>query len=233
MEKPRARAATARPIRPRPPTRPMVLPWTPAPTRWFDCDPGKMPARTARSPSTRRRATASSRAKCMSAVNSTASAGTTVTVMRRAVAAATSILSGVIDIDAIARKEGFAAITSRSMGSCSRLNRISQARAPAISLSLAMTRLPSGLTVTSAMVRSRVSALSATGWVTKTRTITQSTARSRRRRRPRPARRPESSAWHRARRAPWECRARAQATPDARSSRRARRPRRRHWAALG
>ena len=69
----------------------------------------------------------------MSAVNSTASAGTTVTGMRRAVAAATSILSGVIDIDVIARKAGFAAITSRSTGSCSRLNRISQARTPAIS----------------------------------------------------------------------------------------------------
>jgi len=72
-------------------------------------------------------------------------------------------LSGVIDIEAIARKEGLAAITSRSTGSCSRVNRISQARAPAISLSLAMTRLSSGLTVTSAIVRSRVSAVSATG----------------------------------------------------------------------
>jgi hypothetical protein len=59
-----------------------------------------------------RRATASSRPKCRSAVASVTIGGTTVTGMRRAVAAATSISDGVIFIEATARRFALAAMTS-------------------------------------------------------------------------------------------------------------------------
>src|SRR3989304_3365628 len=65
-------------------------------------------ARRSWAPSTTRRATVSSKAKARSAVDSAASAGTTVTGMWHAVAAATSVLSGVIDIEAIMRRFGLA-----------------------------------------------------------------------------------------------------------------------------
>ena len=88
--------------------------------RWFDCEPGNLPARTSRSPSTMRRATASISPKWMSAVASATTGGTTVTGMPRLVASATSMLSGVIDIEQTARSFGLAASTARSMRSCSR-----------------------------------------------------------------------------------------------------------------
>src|SRR5437660_1613309 len=55
MSKPRARRAMARPMRPRP-MIPMVLPWTKAPAKWSDCEPGNRPPRSAASASTTRRA---------------------------------------------------------------------------------------------------------------------------------------------------------------------------------
>ena len=74
------------------------------PSRWRDCPPGNLPARTRRSPSTMRRATASISPKLRSAVASVVTGGTTVTGMRRAVAAATSMLDGEIDCDAMWRE---------------------------------------------------------------------------------------------------------------------------------
>ena len=93
----------------------------------------------------------------------------TVTGMRRAVAAATSILDGVIDCAAIRRKSGLATMTSRSMRSWSRQNRISALRTAAISVRLGMIRLESANSVTRATARRRFNARSDTGWVTKMR----------------------------------------------------------------
>ena len=118
--------------------------------------------------------------------------------MRRAVAAATSMLDGVIDCAAIMRNVGLAATTARSIWSCSRQNRISALRTAAISVRLGMIRLASGKILTLATARSRASALSATGCVTNMRScalflrIRRATARFRRRRRPRPRRLPLS-----------------------------------------
>ena len=126
-----------------------------------------------------------------------------------------------------------------SILSCSSENRMSHFFTAAISFGLAMILPESGFILTSAMARSRSSALSAIGWLTKTRgkffglPLIAATARCRRRRRRRIARRREFCAWRRARRAPWECRARARARPDARSSRRVRPPRRRPAAGSG
>src|SRR5262245_54907514 len=93
-----------------------------------------------------------------------------------------------------------------------------------------MILLSSGKTFTFANARSRLSALSAIGWVTKMRglAVTAATARYRQLRRRHTARHRESCAWHPALPAPSEFRARAQAKPGARWSLRARpRPRRR------
>ena len=65
-----------------------------------------------------RRAAAIIRPKWMSAVASVTIGGTTVTGMPRLVASATSILSGVIDIEQTARNFGLAASTARSILSC-------------------------------------------------------------------------------------------------------------------
>ena len=76
--------------------------------RCADWPPGNFPARTIRSPSIMRRATASISPKVRSAVASVVSGAVTVTGMRRAVAAATSMLDGVIDCAAIRRRSGLA-----------------------------------------------------------------------------------------------------------------------------
>src|SRR6266567_6374780 len=99
----------------------------------------------------------------MSAVASATIGGTTVTGMPRLVAAATSMLSGVIDIEQTARNFGLAASTARSIRSCRSANRISHFFTPAISLGLAITLLESGLILTFAMARRRSSALDAIG----------------------------------------------------------------------
>src|SRR4029078_8390557 len=75
----------------------------------------------------------------------------------------------VMFIDDTALSFGLAASTSRSTVSWSSDSRISQRFTAAIRLSFGSTRLESGLTSTSAMARSRARALSAIGWVTKTR----------------------------------------------------------------
>ena len=72
-----------------------------------------------------RRATASIRPKVRSAVASVVTGGTTVTGIAAPVAAATSMFDGEIDCAAMARSFGLAAITSRSIRSCSRQNRMS------------------------------------------------------------------------------------------------------------
>ena len=239
MSKPRARRAVALPIRPPPPISPMVLPWTIDPSRCRDCPPGNFPARTSRSPSTMRRAAASISPKVRSAVASVVTGGTTVTGMPRLVASATSMLDGEMDCAATWRSFGLAAITALSILSCSRQNRMSAFLTAATSVLWGMMRMSSGNTFTLPKARSRLSALSATGWVTKTRgklvnlPLTAATARRRKRRRPRIARRREWRGWRRAHRAPWECRARAPATPNARWSRRAPPPRRRPAAGCG
>ena len=122
-----------------------------------------------------------------------------------------------------------------SILSCSSENRMSHFFTAAISFGLAMILPESGFILTSAMLRSRSSALGAIGWLTKTRglPLTAATVRCRRRRRRRIARRRESYGWRRAPRAPSECRARAPATPYARLSRRVRPPRRRPAAEYG
>ena len=213
----------------------MVLPCTSAPARWLDCEPGNFPARTIFSPSIMRRATASISPKWMSAVASATIGGTTVTGMPRLVASATSILSGVIDIEATARNFGLAASTARSMRSCSSENRMSHFFTAAISFGLAMILLELVLILTAAIARRRSSALGAIGCVTKTRVLplTAATARHRPRHRRRIARHRGFCGWRRARRAPSECRARARAKPDATWSRQARRRRRRPVAGCG
>src|SRR5471030_558493 len=103
----------------------------------------------------------------MSAVASATIGGTTLTTIPRLVASATSMLSGVIAIEQTSRSFGFAASTARSTLSCSNETRTSHLRTAAISLALAMILLESVLILTSAIARSRVSALGAIGWVTK------------------------------------------------------------------
>ena len=105
-----------------------------------------------RSPSIMRRATAIISPKWMSAVASATIGGTTVTGMPRLVASATSILSGVIDIEATARNFGLARSTARSIVSCSSENRMSHFFTAAISFGLAMILLESVLILTSAIV---------------------------------------------------------------------------------
>ena len=105
----------------------------------------------------------------MSAVASVTIAGMLVTGMPRAVASARSMRSCVMFIDDTALSFGLAASTSRSTVSCSSDSRMSQRFTASISLSFGSTRLESGLTSTSATARRRASALSAIGWVTKTR----------------------------------------------------------------
>jgi len=116
-----------------------------------------------------RRATAIIRPKQRSAVVSVCRTGTTVTAMPRAFAASMSMCDGLTDMAAIIRSFGLAVITSRSMRSCSRQNRMSHRLTAAISARLAMTRLASGFIVTAAIWRKRPTAALATGWVMNTR----------------------------------------------------------------
>ena len=101
----------------------------------------------------------------MSAVASVTIAGITVIGMRLEVASATSMSEGVIFIEAMARRFGFAAITSRSIRSWSRQNRMSLLATAAHRDSLSKMRKGSGLNSTSATARRRSIALLATGWV--------------------------------------------------------------------
>ena len=77
--------------------------------------------------------------------------------------------SCVMFIDDTALSLGLAVSTSRSTVSCSSDSRMSQRFTASISLALSSTRLESVLISTSATARSRFSALSAIGCVTKTR----------------------------------------------------------------
>src|SRR5699024_3380177 len=140
---------------------------------------------------------------------------------------ATSILSGVIDIEQTARSFGLAASTARSMRSCSSENSMSHFFTAAISLDFAMILLESALILTLAIARSRSSALDAIGCVTKTRglAVTAATAQHRRPRQRHIARRREFCGSRRARQAPLECRARGRATPYAKLNHRAPRQR--------
>src|SRR5512147_543372 len=135
----------------------------------------------------------------MSAVASATIGGTTVTGIPRLVASATSILSGVIDIEQTARNFGLAASTARSIPSCSSENRISHFLTAAISFDFAMILLESVLILTVASARSRSSALDAIGCVTKTRSlaVTATTARYRQHRQRRIARHREFCGSHR------------------------------------
>src|SRR6185437_11624103 len=142
-----------------------------------------------------RRATAIISPKWMSAVASATIGGTTVTGMPRRVASATSILSGVIAIEQTARNFGLALSTARSTLSWRSEKRTSHFLTAASSLLLAMILVASLLIVTFATSRSRLSALSAIGCVTKTRglPVTAATARCRQRRQRHTGHRRESS----------------------------------------
>src|SRR5271163_530462 len=96
-------------------------------------------------------------------------AGILVTGMPRRVASARSMRSCVMFIDDTALRPGLAASTSVSTVSCSSDSRMSQRFTASTSFALSSTRLESALTSTSATARKRASALSAIGWVTKTR----------------------------------------------------------------
>ena len=102
---------------------PNVLPCTSVPTKRIDWPPGKMPDRRARSASATLRATVKRSAQCRSAVASPTTGGIVVTGMRRAVAAATSMLAGIIAIEAISLRLGLKLITSASTVSWSRQKR--------------------------------------------------------------------------------------------------------------
>ena len=182
-----------------------------------------------------RRAVASMSSNVRSAVASVVTGGTTVTGMPRVVASATSMFDGVMDCAATWRSFGFAAMTARSTLSCSRQNRISALRTAAISARWGIIRLSSGNTFTFASARNRLSALSAIGWLTKTRglAVTAATARYRRPHPRRTEHRRESCGWHRARQAPSEYHARAQAKPDVRLTHRVPRPLRRPATGCG
>ena len=84
-------------------------------------------------------------------------------------ATAMSMRSAVMFIDDTALRFGLAASTSASTVSCSSEIRMSHLFTASISFFLSSTRLESGLLSTSATSRTRSSALSAIGWVTKTR----------------------------------------------------------------
>src|SRR5262249_44872065 len=157
------------------------------------------------------------------AVASATIGGTTVTGIPRLVASATSILSGVIAIEQTARSFGLAASTARSIRSWSSESRMSHFFTAAISLGLAMILLESVLILTPATARSRSSAPTAIGWLTKTRGlgVTAATARYRQRHQRRIARHRGSCVLRRARRAPSEFRVRARAKRDAKWSRQA------------
>ena len=86
MPKPRARRATAPPIRPSP-MMPRVAPWTSWPSSWSGFHPSQRPRRTSASPSTTRRAAASRSANARSAVVSVSTSGVLVTTTSRAAAA--------------------------------------------------------------------------------------------------------------------------------------------------
>src|SRR5580698_6773675 len=128
-----------------------------------------MPLRNSVSLNTILRATASNSPKPRSAAASVTIPGILVTGMPRRVASARAMRSCVMFIDDTALRFGFAASTSASTVSCSSEMRTSQRLTASISAALSSTRLESGLTSTSAMARKRAKAVSAIGWVTKTR----------------------------------------------------------------
>src|SRR5438067_5195715 len=168
MSNPRARRAIERPMRPRP-TIPMVLPCTPAPAKCIDCEPGKVPLRSAASASTTRRAAASRSAKCRSAVASGTMGGIVVTAILRAVAAARSTVAGTMDMLAMRRRRVASARAPASTASCMRCTNTSARRRRSISSNRGRMRLESPPTSTSASVRSRARADSGIGCEMKTR----------------------------------------------------------------
>ena len=92
MSKPRARRATARPMRPIP-KMPRRFPVTCTPSIIVECQPTHSPARTIRSPSAPRRAAPSRQSIATSAVASLRTSGVLVTTMPRAFAASTAMCS--------------------------------------------------------------------------------------------------------------------------------------------
>src|SRR5207248_1640655 len=150
---------------------PMVLPCTPAPAKCIDCEPGKVPLRSAASASTTRRATASRSAKCRSAVASVTIGGIVVTAILRALAAARSTVAGTMDMLAMRRKRVAAARTPASTASCMRCRNTSARPRPSISSGRGKMRLASSPASTSASLRNRSSAEAGIGCETKTRAL--------------------------------------------------------------
>src|SRR5580700_7253930 len=110
--KPRARRASAWPIRPIP-TMPMRLPSRRAPSIAVGLQPVHLPARTTRSPSPIRRAVARTNAIDMSAVSSVSTPGVLVTVMPRWRAVSRSIWSTPVPNEAMSLRRGPACDSTR------------------------------------------------------------------------------------------------------------------------
>ena len=103
--KPRARRASAWPMRPMP-TMPMRLPSSRPPSIAVGLQPVHLPARTRRSPAPMRRAVASTSAIVMSAVSSVSTPGVLVTVMPRWRAVSRSMWSTPVPNEAISFSRG-------------------------------------------------------------------------------------------------------------------------------
>ncbi len=233
--KPRARRAIAWPIRP-PPTRPIVLPCTKPPSRWRDCAPGNFPARTmlvafdhaARHREHQPEMDVGGRLRHDRRHHRDHECRAWSLPPRR-------YWTGVIDSPRLrAVSDWRRSPRDRSCRAAGRTEcrPCAPPRSAWLGDDLAVVGKDLDVGDRAQALRARCRAI---GWVTKTRgfVLTAATARCRRRRRPRIARRRESCGWRRARRAPSECRARAPATPCARSSRRVRPPRRQPAAGCG
>ena len=237
MPKPWARRATALPISPPPPISPMVLPQTNEPSRWRDCPPGNLPARTRRSPS--HHAARHREHQPESEVGGRLG-GDRRHHGDRDARARSPRRRRCWTARSIAPRCGAASDWPRSRrgrsGRAAGKTGCRHCFTAAISVVFGMMRLSSGKTLTLPNARRRLMRAFGDRLGHEDARLggsSRSTARRRRRRRPRPARRREWSRWRRARRAPSGCRARARARRDARSSRRARPPRRRPAAGCG
>ncbi len=235
MEKPCARLATALPIRPPPPIRPMVLPQTEEPSRCRDWPPGNLPG--AHQPVAFHHAARHREHQPEGQV------GGRLGRHRRHHGDRDAALGRLGDVDVRRRDRLRRDVAQLRIGGDHRaVDLVVQQAEQDVGL---LDRVDQRLVRDDAAVvrinlhaAERAQALDRAvgdrlGDEDARLAISAATARRRRRRRPRTARRRESCAWHRARRAPSECRARARARPDARSSRRARRRRRRPAAGYG
>ena len=166
MSKPRARRATACPIRPDADNARASCRSPPAPARWFDCEPGNTPERTTLSPSTIRRAHGEQQPE--------GEIGGGIGHHRRNVGDDDLAHGRLVHIDTVGRDrhrgdrlqgriggqhlaiDGVVQQTQKDVGALGRVDQLGFGRI----------RLESSLSSTSAISFRRISALSAIGWVT-------------------------------------------------------------------